>query len=178
MTIRVSSLVTAHEIINILGSVVGGVLVGVLEVEIIKRILEHKFTDDAGNIFYGWSPFLFTLIISLLIFGLGFMICDQMISCLGIDYVISMGKKSGKKIQRSLSLIVSGVVIMGLALVSIVTYWGKIGSIIPFALAAGGLFLFMISVSANYLHMLRKREQKYLKKFYGWIAGTINFSII
>ncbi|MDY2612533.1 MAG: FtsX-like permease family protein [Lachnospiraceae bacterium] len=148
----------------ILGSVVGGVLVGVLEVEIIRRILEHKFTDDSGNIFYGWSPFLFTLIISLLIFGLGFMICDQMISCLGIDYVISMGKKSGKKIQRSLSLIVSGVVIMGLALVSIVTYWGKIGSIIPFALAAGGLFLFMISVSANYLHMLRKREQKYLKK--------------
>lgn len=148
----------------IMGSIIGGVLIGVLEVEIIKRIIAHVFADDVKNIFYGWSPFAFTLIISLLIFGLGFMICDQMISCLGIDYVISMGKKSGKKIRYSLSLMVTGVIVIILALFSIVTYWGKIGSIVPFVLAAGGLFLLMISAGGNYLHMLRKREQKYFKK--------------
>lgn len=151
-------------------SVIGGLLIGGLEVEIIKRVIAHL---GGGNMSYGWAPFLFTLIVSFLIFGVGFMVCDQIISCLGIDYVIMMGKNSGKKIRYSLNRLMAGGIIFLFALFSVGTYWGKIGSVVPFVLAAGGMFLLMISATGNYFYGLRKREGIYFKKIL-WLDSWYN----
>lgn len=154
-------------------SIVGGELIGIVEVEIIKRCIIYRLEESVKNIFYGWSPFIFTLIIGFIIFGLGFMVCDQMISCLGISYVIAIGKKSGRKIQYSFKPVAIGIGGIILALFSITTYWGKTGSVIPFILAAVGLYFVMTFTGSNYLHILRKQEQKYFKKIL-WLDGWYN----
>ena len=64
-------------------------VLGIYESKGLKIILEYFFANIKGHIQYGETPLKLTLIISFLIFGMGFIVCDQAISCLGIDYLIS-----------------------------------------------------------------------------------------
>lgn len=146
----------------ILLSVCGGMAAGFLEAAAVRRLLESVFKDITDHIPLGTAPFKLTMIISLIIFGLGFIICDQMISCLGID--AAAGKKGGKAFLRSPVLLLAGAVTEVLAFGAEVTYWGRIRSHVPQALAAGGLFMLMVSGGGIYLSRLRENKGKYYRK--------------
>ena len=148
----------------ILLSVCGGTVLGFLEAEAVRRILEGIFKDVTDHIPLGWQPFKLTLIISLIIFGLGFIICDQMICCLGVDAVAAGGRKGGKALRKSPVLLLAGILTELVAFAAAVTYWGRIGSHVPQALAAGGLFLLMLSGGGYYLSQLREHKRAYYRK--------------
>lgn len=72
------------EYLGIVGfSIILGIVLGICESKALKIILEYFFVNIKGDIRYGEAPLKLTLIISFLIFGLGFIVCDQIISCLG-----------------------------------------------------------------------------------------------
>ena len=148
----------------ILLSVCGGTALGFLEAEAVRRIMEGIFKDVTDHIPLGWQPFKLTLIISLIIFGLGFIICDQMICCLGVDAVAAGGRKGGKALRKSTVLLLTGILTELVAFAAAVTYWGRIGSHVPQALAAGGLFLLMLSGGGYYLSRLREHKRAYYRK--------------
>lgn len=148
----------------ILLSSCGGMVLGFLEAEAARRILEGIFKDITDHIPFGTAPVKLAVIISLIMFGLGFIICDQVVSCLGADALAAGGKKSGRPLKKSPMLLFAGIVTELIALASVVTYWGRIKGHVPQALAAGGLFLMMISVGGFYLTRLRENKGRYYRK--------------
>ena len=102
-------------------------ILGEVESLIVYRFMENIFNDLVDNIFLGVTPIILTLIISIVMFGIGFCFCDQYIACMGIENVTSVGKVSGKNKVNSPWPIIGGVVIFIITLISIVTYWGLIG---------------------------------------------------
>lgn len=148
----------------ILSSVGGGLLVGFAAGEIIKKVLENIFADVSEQILMGWSPLKLTLIIGLIIFGLGFMICDQMIACLGIDALSAKGKKSGRTLRKAPAFILLGIVLTVVAFVQTITYWGQTGSVVPLAFAISGLALLTIFGVGSYFFNLRNNKNKYYQR--------------
>ena len=81
-------------------SILGGILFGAILSEIIKIELEKIFANIIfTEINYGFSPFRMTIIIGFCVFGLLFIVFDEAISCLGMDSLLSCGKKSGKPVK-------------------------------------------------------------------------------
>lgn len=148
----------------LLGSIAGGVILGILEAMIVKKILENIFQNYVGNIYLGISPLILTLIISVIMFGIGFAFCDQYIACIGIDHIISGGSNHNRASKNTLLFCLIGVAVFILTLVSIVTYWGQIGYTIPTALGIITAIIFTLFGCRLYLERLRKRKNKYYKK--------------
>lgn len=142
-------------------SVGGGLLLGFAEGMLVKSILENVFADVADQIVLGDSPLRIALIVSVLLFGVGFMICDQMISCLGIDALTVKGKKRGKTFRNSSLFIFFGILLIGVSVVMTVTYWGQIESIVPQVFAVGGLIVLMVFGISKFLYNLKKSKGKY-----------------
>lgn len=142
-------------------SIGGGLLLGFAEGMVVKNILEKVFADVTDRILLGDSPLRITLIVSVLLFGLGFIICDQMIACLGIDALTARGKKSGRAIKNAPLFIVFGIIVVGISFVLAATYWGQIGSIVPQVFAAVGLIVLMVFGISKFLYDLKKHKGKY-----------------
>lgn len=145
-------------------SVGGGLLLGAVEGVIVKKILENIFSDVSKQILMGWSPLKLTLVISLVLFGLGFMICDQMIACLGIEALGAKGKKSGKAVRRAPLFVFLGIILVVMSMAMTATYWGQIGSTLPQAFVLGGLALLAVFGGGSYFFYLRKNRRKYYQK--------------
>ena len=133
---------------------------------------------------YGFSPFRMTIIIGFCVFGLLFIVFDEAISCLGMDSLLSCGKKSGKPVKTRPKVFILGMTFMFLAYISLWFYWGKVSKGIPLILLSIGILLGMISIGAYYLCYLRKKENKYYKKitwldnWYHRFFYNINMSFI
>ena len=139
-------------------------ILGILEAMIVKKILENIFQNYVSNIYLGISPLILTLIISVIMFGIGFAFCDQYIACIGIDHIISGGSNHNRASKNTLLFCLIGVAVFILTLVSIVTYWGQIGYTIPTALGILTAVIFTLFGCRLYLEKLRKRKNKYYKK--------------
>lgn len=145
-------------------SVGGGILAGYAEAVIVRGILERIFADIIdGRIYLGWSPLRLTVIIALIIFGFGFVICDQTIACLGVDSVVAMGKRGGL-IRKSPVLLIVGVLLIVVSFSTNVTYWGKIGSGVPLVLLVLGIVLILFFGGGMWLLGLKNKKKKYYKK--------------
>ena len=166
-------------------SILGGILFGAILSEIIKIELEKIFANIIfTEINYGFSPFRMTIIIGFCVFGLLFIVFDEAISCLGMDSLLSCGKKSGKPVKTRPKVFILGMTFMFLAYISLWFYWGKVSKGIPLILLSIGILLGMISIGAYYLCYLRKKENKYYKKitwldnWYHRFFYNINMSFI
>lgn len=165
-------------------SVGGGILLGAAEGAAVKKILERIFSDVTGEILMGWSPLKLTLIISLVLFGLGFIICDQMIACLGIEALGAIGGKGGKVIRKAPLFVLLGIALIVMAMVMTVTYWGQIGSAVPQVFALGGLALLAVFGVSGYFFSLRNNRSKYYRRlvwldnWYHQFYGYINIAFI
>ena len=98
-----------------------------------------------------------TIIIGFCVFGLLFIVFDEAISCLGMDSLLSCGKKSGKPVKTRPKVFILGMTFMFLAYISLWFYWGKVSKGIPLILLSIGILLGMISIGAYYLCYLRKK---------------------
>ena len=148
----------------ILGSIAGGGDSWNIGSNDRKKILENIFQNYVSNIYLGISPLILTLIISVIMFGIGFAFCDQYIACIGIDHIVSGGSNHNRASKNTLLFCLIGVAVFILTLVSIVTYWGQIGYTIPTALGIITAVIFTLFGCRLYLEKLRKQKNKYYKK--------------
>lgn len=167
----------------VIGSIGGGLCIGDIIAGIGTNILGNIFNNTIKKIHYGWTPVKLCLIVSLIIFLFGFIICDQLISCMGIDYVIAMGNKSGRSIKQSKFLFSLGGIAVFAAFITNITYWGKVGNIVPMIFMLIAMLLIMNFGLAQYLIRLRGRNKYYkkilfLNDWYHWFYYHVNVTFI
>lgn len=148
-------------------SIIFGVLLGILESKVLKIILGYIFENNTKHIQYGWVPLKLTLIISFLLFGLGLIVFDELIACLGIEYVISNESETRQKVKVSFAMCGVTIAMAGLTVVSIMTYWGKSGGIMPEFLAIITILLFLYFYGSYFIKYF-ERGRRYYKKIF-WI---------
>ena len=156
------------EYLGIVGfSMILGIVLGIYESKGLKIILEYFFANIKGHIQYGETPLKLTLIISFLIFGMGFIVCDQAISCLGIDYLISNESETRQRTKVNIKMCFVTIIMAGITIISIMTYWGKSGNTIPTLLAVITILLFLYFYGAYFIKRF-ERGKGYYKKIL-WI---------
>ena len=156
------------EYLGIVGfSIILGIVLGIYESKGLKIILEYFFTNINGHIQYGEAPLKLTLIISFLIFGLGFIVCDQAISCLGIDYLISNESETRQRTKVNIKMCFVTIIMAGITIISLMTYWGKSGNTVPTLLAVITILLFLYFYGAYFIKRF-ERGKGYYKKIL-WI---------
>ena len=80
------NLMITYEYVGILLiSIVGGILFGIIESEILVVVLENVFADSVTKVFYGFTPFSMTLVIGFLMFGIGFLTVDFLTKWFGLS---------------------------------------------------------------------------------------------
>ena len=156
------------EYLGIVGfSIILGIVLGICESKGLKIILEYFFVNIKGDIRYGEAPLKLTLIISFLIFGLGFIVCDQIISCLGIDYLVSDESETRQRTKVNIKMCFVTIIMAGITIISLMTYWGKSGNTIPTLLAVITILLFLYFYGAYFIKCF-ERGKGYYKKIL-WI---------
>lgn len=154
----------------IIGSVVFGLAFGSLGGMAVKPLLKVIFRDVTEDILYGTSPLKVTLIVCGIMFGIGFMICDQIVSCLGMEYVISGGVKSEKSYKKSTKQVLFAGSIVILCILLFMTLNGIVSDLAISVAAAAAMGLALHFGGKYYLENLRKQKKTYYGKLL-WIDG-------
>lgn len=157
----------------ILGSTFGGILLGMGISEVLVKGLQYLFADITEEVSYGSAPFTASLIFSIQAFIFLFFTLAVMIDCLGLDAVSDFGRKNGKKLKKRPVMLLTGVFMMGVSLISLWHYWGKVSSSYPIILVNVSLLLTMTALGGYYLSGMRKKEKKYFKRIV-WLDNWYN----
>lgn len=151
----------------IIGSVLSGLLFGFLGGIAVRPVLKYIFRDVTEEIFYGTSAFKITLIVCGIMFGLGFMICDQVISCLGLEYVVSHGGTKTVKIYKSSTKIIFFFISLLLfCFILVLTCWGGIGDLPITVAAAAETGMILYFGGEIHLSVLKMSKKKYYGKIF------------
>lgn len=89
---------------------------------------------------------------------------DYCIACLGMDALLTVGKKNGKPLKKRPKILLLGIFLTLIGLISLLFYWGKISKSIPTVFLNAGMCLLMISLAGYYFVRLNKKEKKYYKR--------------
>lgn len=156
----------------IIGSILLGLSLGFLGGIAVRPVLEYIFQDVVKEVYYGTSPFKITLIVCGIMFGLGFMICDQIISCLGLEYVVSSGgSKIIKTYKNSAKIAFTLSSLFLLCFILMLTYWGEISDIPISVTAVTAIGLTVYFGGESYLSALQRIKKKYYRRILyldGW----------
>ena len=97
---------------------------------------------------------------------MGFIVCDQAISCLGIDYLISNESETRQRTKVNIKMCFVTIIMAGITIISIMTYWGKSGNTIPTLLAVITILLFLYFYGAYFIKRF-ERGKGIIRKFSG-----------
>jgi len=159
------NLMITYEYVGVLLiSVVGGILLGVIESEILKVVLNNVFADSVDKVFYSFTPFGATLVMGFLMFGIGFLTIDFLTKWFGLTGLLGLGRKGGKPIRFKKYSLLIGVILLLVSIVNLATYLGKSWKIMPLMVGVFGLLFVMKHAVAYFLLNLKKEDGKYYKK--------------
>ena len=86
----------------IFSSVTGGLILGKILAECAKTVLQNIFYNTiTTEVNYGFVALRNTLVISCEVFGILFIVFDELIACLGMDALLTVGKKNGKPLKKA-----------------------------------------------------------------------------
>ena len=149
----------------IFSSVTGGLILGKILAECAKTVLQNIFYNTiTTEVNYGFVALRNTLVISCEVFGILFIVFDEVIACLGMDALLTVGKKNGKPLKKRPKILLLGIFLTLIGLISLLFYWGKISKSIPTVFLNAGMCLLMISLAGYYFVRLNKKEKKYYKR--------------
>ena len=149
----------------IFSSVTGGLILGKILAECAKTVLQNIFYNTiTTEVNYGFVALRNTLVISCEVFGILFIVFDEVIACLGMDALLTVGKKNGKPLKKRPKTLLIGIFLILIGLISLLFYWGKISKSIPTVFLNAGMCLLMISLAGYYFVRLNKKEKKYYKR--------------
>ena len=159
------NLMITYEYVGVLViSVVGGILLGVIESEILRYVLGKVFADSVGKVFYGVTPFGATITMGFLMFGIGFLTIDFLTKWFGLSGLLGLGRKGGKRISFKKTSLLIGILLVIVSVVNLATYLGKAWKIMPMMLGAVGLFFVLKHTVSYFLLGLKKEDGKYYRK--------------
>lgn len=164
---------------SVLGGSIAGRIVSITVLPLLRVILHHNSLEITRNLI----PFRITVIVGIVMFAFVFMICDELISCLGMDAVLAMGKGSGRSYRFSPVLCATGSVFIVFSFAILFSYWGKVHKAVPATLASVGIFCLMTVACGRWLAKVRKSETYYKKvlwmdQWYHRFYYNVNISII
>lgn len=142
----------------------GGLLLGVLLAEALRIGLLKAFSDTVSVLYYGKSVWIMTVVMQIITYISIFIFFDEVIACLGIDALLSFGKKNGRSYKRRVLFSAAGPAVMLISFVSMGFYWGKGVEEVPTSAVLAGLFLFMVTSAGNYLERLKGNGRLYYKR--------------
>ena len=151
-------------------SLVGGLLLGVIESEILCVVLEHVFADSVEKVFYSFTPFGATLIMGTLMFGIVVLALEFLMTWFGLTGLLGLGQKGGKKISFKKFKLIIGILLVVASIVNLATYLGKAQKVMPIALGVFGLIFLMRNGAAYFMLHLKKADSRYYKKLL-WLDG-------
>lgn len=144
-------------------SMAGGVVAGQSVSLLVLPLLRHLLHDDTLTAQWNLIPLRLTVIVGVIMFGLIFAICDELISCLGMDAVLSMGKQSGKSYRPSIVPLIIGSAFTALSFAFLFSYWGKVNKAIPTAMVCVSMLCLMTALGDRWLRK-QKKSRDYHKK--------------
>lgn len=164
-------------------SMAGGIITGQLVSFLVLPLLRVLLHDDSLAARWNLIPLRLTVIVGAIMFVLIFIICDELISCLGMDAVLSMGKRSGKNYRPSVVPLIIGSAFIVFPFAFLFSYWGKVNKAIPAALVSVGLLCFMTALGGGWLGKLKKSRDYHKKvlwmdQWYHWFYYNMNLSIV
>ena len=159
------NLMITYEYLGVLViSVVGGILLGVIESEILRYVLGRVFADSVEKVFYGFTPLGTTVVMGILMFGIGFLVIDFLMIWFGLSGLLGLGRKGGKPIRFKKRGLAIGVLLFVVSIGNLATYLGKSWKIMPLTLGVFGVLFVMKHGVAYFLLKLKKEDSKYYKK--------------
>ena len=164
-------------------SLTGGAAVGaVLSIPLLP-LLRHLLHDNALAVTRNLIPLRLTVIVGMVMFGLIFVICDELISCLGMEAVLSMGKRSGKNYRPSVVPLIIGSAFAVLPFAFLFSYWGKVNKAIPSTLVSVALLCLMTALCGRWLRKVRKRRDYHkrvlwMDQWYHRFYYNMNLSVV
>ena len=159
------NLMITYEYVGVLLiSVIGGILLGIIESEILKVVLNHVFADSVDKVFYGFTPVGATLAMGFLMFGIGFLTIDFLTKWFGLSGLMGLGRKGGKPIRFKKLNFAIGILLLIVSIVNLATYLGKSWKIMPIIAGVYGLLFVMRHGVAYFLLNLKREDGKYYKK--------------
>ena len=167
----------------ILCSLTGGAAVGaVLSIPLLP-LLRRLLHDNALAVTRNLIPLRLTVIVGMVMFGLIFVICDELISCLGMEAVLSMGKRSGKNYRPSVVPLIIGSAFAVLPFAFLFSYWGKVNKAIPSTLVSVALLCLMTALCGRWLRKVRKRRDYHkrvlwMDQWYHRFYYNMNLSVV
>lgn len=167
----------------ILCSVAGGIIAGQLASIFVLPILRILLHDDSLTAMWNLIPLRLTVIVGGIMFMLIFIICDELISCLGMDAVLSMGKRSGNNYHPSAVTLIIGIVFTAFTFAILFSYLGKSNKAVVAALVSVGLLCLMTALVGRWLGKLKKSRDYYKKilwmdQWYHRFYYNMNLSVV
>lgn len=167
----------------ILCSMAGGIAAGALASLLILPLLRLLLHESSISISWNLIPLRLTAIVAAAMFGMIFIICDELISCLGMDAVLAMGKRSGRSYRRSVVPLIIGSAFVAMSFVFLFSYWGKVNKAIPATLTCAGLLCLMTALGGRWLGKIRKSRDYHKKvlwmdQWYHRFYYNMNLSVI
>lgn len=165
------NLMITYEYVSVLViSVVGGIVLGIVESEVLKMVLNRVFADSVEKVFYGFTPFGTTMAMGFLMFGIGFLTIDFLTKWFGLSGLMGLGRKGGKPIRFKKYSMAVGILLLIVSIVNLATYLGKSWKIMPIILGVFGLLFVLRHGVAYFLLKLKKEDGRYYKKLL-WLDG-------
>lgn len=164
-------------------SMAGGIAAGHLASFLMMPVLRLLLHDSSLSISRNLVPLWLTSIVGLVMFGLLFAVCDELISCLGMDAVLSMGKRSGKNYRPSAVPLIIGGAFAVLSFAFLFSYWGKVNKAIPAALVSAALVCLMPALGSRWLKQVRKssdyqKKVLWMDQWYHRFYYNMNLSVV
>ena len=154
----------------ILISVIGGIVIGILEAEILCRVLEALLSDAGVDVYYSLTPHVTTIVMGIIMFGIVFITLDLMVTWFGMAGVLGLGQKGGKRVSFKKIWMELGILGFVAAVVNMATYLGKASAIVPIIMGIAGLLFVMKNTVSYGLLKLKKKDHGYYKKLL-WLDG-------
>lgn len=148
-----------------ISSIFGGVTFGIFLTEIMQKVLEKILVNGNNEMIVGRSmvPIRLTLIISIVVFGVLFMIGDQLIACLGIDTLINPRKHNTAKLSNRKIVLIPATIFEIIAITSYFGYWGMLNKLFPIVIGSIGLYFWMQHIGEVRRKKFRNNKRKYYK---------------
>ena len=144
----------------VMGLVTGILTEMIMKKAIIKFLLYGNSDAISGN---KTIPLVLTIIISFLVFGVLFLVSDQLIACLGIEAILNPRKKRSLRLTKRKLFWGIALLLEILAVSSYFGYWGKVNKLFPVVLGSVGLYILMILMGEKILEKNRKNKRKYYR---------------
>ena len=145
-------------------SIGGGILLGYGASGLIKRFLAGLYPERTEALTLTSFPLRFSLISGAVFFLFLFIICDELIACLGAETVLNLKVKSGRRPKKHPLMWKIGAALLLAALLLMQSYWGRVNKQMPTLLTMVGVYLLYVSLGGILLVALKKKESRYYKK--------------